>query len=104
MTKKHSSFKEHQLITENFRAFLAEQEDQEQGTRMTSADYQKSVRDDRGQAGSQTGVDDVERKALALVQQKVAQAAAAGDIKTGMPARLIKALVKELDKILAKKK
>ena len=71
---------------------------------MTSADYQKSVRDDRGQSGSQSGVDDVERKALALVQQKVAQAAAAGDIKTGMPARLIKALVKELDKILAKKK
>lgn len=76
----------------------------EQDKRMTAADYQKSVRDDRGQAGSQTGVDDVERKALAVLQQKVAQAAAAGDIKTGMTARLIKALTKELDKILAKKK
>jgi hypothetical protein len=76
----------------------------EQDNRMTSADYQKSVRDDRGRSGVQSGIDDIERKVLALLQQKVSSAAAAGDIKTGVPARLIKALGKELDKILAKKK
>ena len=99
MTKKYSSFKHHQLITESFRDFLAEEEG-----KLTAADYQKTVRDDRGRSGIQSGVDDVERNALAVLQQKVAQASAAGDIKSGPTARLIKALVKELDKIIAKKK
>ena len=100
MQKKYYSHKEHQLITDNFRDFLAEEED----NKMTTSDYQKRVRADRGQSGIQSGIDDMERKALAVIQQKVSQAAAAGDIKTGSAARLIKALVKELDNILAKKK
>ena len=49
MPKKYSSHKEHQLITENFRDFLAEEED----NKMTTSDYQKRVRADRGQSGIQ---------------------------------------------------
>ena len=71
---------------------------------MSASDYRKAGMARFKTGASKPGIDPKERHALAIVTKKMEDAAAAGDIKTGTPARLLKNFVKVLDAIAAKAK
>ena len=85
-------------IMENFEKFMAEQQP---GTTTASA-YRADVIDDRGQAGSATGVDDKERNLLLRISKKLAAAASVGNINSGTILMQAKKLEAQLNALLAK--
>jgi hypothetical protein len=86
------------FIIEGWDKFMSEEE----SGKTTAGDYRAQVMTDKGDSGTASGVDDLERNLLMNLQKKLATAAKYDSIATGPILMLADKLSAQLDIIIAK--